>query len=120
MIPLRHALIVLACAFVFSAPPILAGGASDEFLRGDVDGNQTYNPLADAVYLLNFGFLAGPPPPCLDAADADDSGAVNALVDGMWILGHGFLGGPPPPHPFPDCGADPTDDDLSCVVIVCP
>ena len=35
------------------------------FLRGDSDGDGIFNALSDALNLLDFGFLSGPPPPCL-------------------------------------------------------
>ena len=84
------------------------------FIRGDVDFDGLFNGLTDALYLLNYGFLRGDPPPCLDAADADDSGDVNALTDSLVILAHQFSGGPPPPPPYPDPGVDPTPDPLGC------
>ena len=92
----------------------------DAFQRGDCNGDGTLNALTDGLFLLTFGFLGGPPPPCDDAADANDDGVINALADGLYVLQFGFLQGPPPPAPFPCCGADPTDDDLECAVSACP
>ena len=53
-------------------------------------------PENGTFYLLTFGFLGGPPPPCLESAEADGDGVQNALADALYILTHGFLGGPPP------------------------
>jgi len=50
---------------------------------------------------------------CLKAGDANDSGVLD-LSDGVYLLAYLFLGGPAPPAPFPDCGTDPTDDELDC------
>ena len=85
------------------------------FIRGDCDFNLIINPLIDAIFLLNFGFILGSPePPCLDACDANDDGNFNALVDGLYILVFGFVDGPPPPPPHPLCGSDPTPDGVTC------
>ena len=84
------------------------------FLRGDVDGNGSVFSLLDGLYLLEWGFTAGPEIPCQRAADADDDGVVFPILDAIMILGFGFTGGAAPPEPFPDCGTDPTPDALSC------
>ncbi len=86
-----------------------AGGS---FLRGDGNGDGTID-LADAVYTLNYLFLGGAAPACLDAADVDDSGEVQ-LTDAIYTLGFLFSGGAPPPVPWPDCGEDPTAEGLDC------
>jgi len=92
-----------------------------EFIRGDSDGNGIFNALADGLHLLNFGFLGGPPPPCLEAADADGDAVQSALVDALYILTHGFAGGPPPGAPYPSCGSDPDPaNSLGCDVSTCP
>ena len=90
------------------------GGNQVLFVRGDVDAEGTFNALVDSLFLLEFGFLAGPPPPCDGAADADDNGEMNTLVDALYILTYGFLHGAAPPAPFPDCGPDPTNDPIGC------
>ena len=89
------------------------------FLRGDADGNASFNGLADGLYALRFQFLAGsPPPPCMDAADANDDGSFSGIVDGIYCLNFQFVGGsPPPPSPGPFvCGPDATNDPLECAV----
>lgn len=90
------------------------------FIRGDADGNGVFNPLADILYILGFGFLGGPALPCQEAGDLDGNGAFNPLADGLFGLTFGFLGGPPPPQPFPDCGADPDAPGLGCESTTCP
>ena len=89
------------------------------FARGDTDGDGEVHPIVDAVFLLNFGFSNGSPPPCPDAADVDDDGFLKILVDALYLLHFGFLSGSPPAAPYPFCGLDPTSDDLTCVRI-CP
>ncbi len=36
------------------------------------------------------------------------------LTDGIRILNFLFSGDEPPASPFPDCGIDPTQDELTC------
>ena len=91
---------------VYGIPP------SVEFVRGDADSDGELN-ITDAVYTLSFLFLGGAFPTCEDAADVDDLGTVE-LTDAVYLLDHLFLGGAPPPAPYPEAGADPTDDALGC------
>jgi hypothetical protein len=83
-----------------------------EFVRGDANPNGVVD-LSDAVFIFNFLFLGGPAPPCLKSADTNDDGSMD-LSDGVSLLSHLFLGGPDPLGPFPACGDDPTDDELTC------
>ena len=72
--------------------------------------------ITDAIATLQYLFMGGRPPTCLDAADSNDDGAVN-LTDPLLSLLHLFQGGAPPPAPFPDPGQDPTPgDQLSCAI----
>jgi hypothetical protein len=84
------------------------------FIRGDANGDGSIN-LTDAVFLLNYLFVSGPEPPCLDAADVNDSGQID-LGTGVYLLNFLFLGGPSPLLPHPLCGPDPTCDLLDCEV----
>lgn len=99
-----------------SIPTTVAGSMEvvPAFRRGDADADGVVNVLADAIYLLSFGFMGGPPPPCDDAVDVDDNGVLNSLSDGLALLSYGFLGGPPPAPPGIVCGVDPTPDVLGC------
>ncbi|MEM7232476.1 MAG: hypothetical protein AAF517_09895, partial [Planctomycetota bacterium] len=88
----------------------------DFFLRGDADSSLAIN-ITDGIFILNFLFLGGATPGCLDSADADDSGSVN-ITDGIFLLNFLFLGGPTPPAPHPDCGRDPTVGDVAdCITL---
>jgi hypothetical protein len=82
------------------------------FIRGDADSSGQMD-LTDAIAVLNFLFLGGPPPLCDDAADADDSGEIS-ITDGIRILGRLFLGDRELPAPSDQPGQDPTPDLLSC------
>jgi hypothetical protein len=91
----------------------LPRGIPGTFIRGDADADGRLN-LTDAVAMLNYLFLDGALPPCLDAADADDSGGID-LTDPVTALNYLFLGSRPLPPPGP--GArwfDPTADGLTC------
>jgi hypothetical protein len=94
-------------------PGMPNSGAGALFVRGDMNGDGVWD-LTDPVFLLLHLFVGGPAPRCLDAADADDNGRL-ALTDSIRLLGFLFLGGPAPPEPFPVCGADLTEDALSCL-----
>ena len=83
----------------------------DTFRRGDSNASGDLN-ITDSVFVLNWLFLGGPDPPCLDAADTDDSGDID-INDGVRSLYCLFLLGGCPPAPGPDtCGPDPTPDFL--------
>ena len=93
-------------------------GLKPKFVRGDVDQDSSAPGLpqigqTDAIVILNWLFLGGPRPNCVDAADADDDGTVN-VSDPSYLLNYAFSGGQAPAQPFPACGFDPTDDCLSC------
>jgi predicted outer membrane repeat protein len=81
------------------------------FIRGDANDDGGVD-LSDAIGILQYQFLAGEKPKCMDAADADDTGAID-LSDPIFILNYLFLAGTHPPAPGPEaCGVDPTADDL--------
>ena len=78
-----------------------------EFIRGDFDGDGTFNGLIDAVAFLDFQFQGGKPAPCTEASDADGDGTYNGLIDSLHTLNHQFQSGPPPAATYPNCGVDP-------------
>jgi parallel beta-helix repeat protein len=83
------------------------------FVRGDSNADGATD-LSDAVTILAFLFLDGSSNlGCEKSADANDSGALD-ISDAVYILSFLFLGGPAPEQPFPDCGPDPTIDELTC------
>ena len=86
-----------------------------EFTRGDANNSGDVSAIPDALYLLKWGFTAGPAPECDAAADVDGNGILNALTDPLYLLRWNFQGGDEPPDPGPDeCGPDP--DDAECEV----
>ena len=88
------------------------------FVRGDADSNGRIE-LTDGIRILEFLFVAGPPPTCLDAADGDDDGRLR-ITDAVRIFLWLFGGGAPLADPGPrqdlavyestDCGVDTTHD----------
>ena len=95
---------------------------SARFVRGDANADAQID-VTDAIFVLNYLFVGGKKPPCMDAADINDSGgAAPDISDPVYLLSFLFLGGPAPPLPggksqfsFKDCGADPTADAMGCV-----
>lgn len=98
--------------------PSPCGNGEPTFVRGDADGNGSFNGLIDGLFTLNAIFAGGFPPPCADAADFDDSGSIN-LTDGFGMLNYQYAGGPPPVGGF-ECSPDPTDDSFECDGSTCP
>ena len=50
---------------------------------------------------------------CRKAADSNDDGRVN-ILDAIGIVSQLFRGRDALPVPFPECGDDATEDQLSC------
>lgn len=90
-------------------PPVI-----ENFRRGDVNGDQSFN-MSDVIASLGNLFQSQTEMPihCLDAADANDDGSFN-LSDPIFGLYYLFNGGPSPLQPFQQCGQDPTVDPLDC------
>ncbi len=105
---------IVAAGFTLM-PTTLEGvtvGADTPFVRGDANADGGVN-VADAVYVLQYIFLAGSAPSCQKAADGNDDGDLN-VADAIVILGYLFMHSSPFPPPFPACGVDTTDDNLHC------
>ncbi len=93
--------------------PAGGGAACVKFMRGDSSGDRTLD-ITDAIFSLNYLFLAGAAPGCLYAADTNDDGA-NDITDPIHTLWYIFAGGPVPPFPLTLCGDDYTKDQLACI-----
>ena len=97
-------------------------GPINMFTRGEVNNLPSVN-LTDALVILQYLFVGGAEPGCLDAADVDDRGGLN-LTDAVALLNYLFLAGSPPSFPgvspigdFFDF--DPTPDSLTCGCFRC-
>ena len=82
------------------------------FVRGDANTDGGAD-LSDAIFIFNHLFSGGDAPPCRKSADTNDDGKLD-LSDGIFLLSFLFLAGDTPADPFPGCGNDSTEDDLSC------
>jgi hypothetical protein len=92
--------------------PCGADPCEPEFLRGDGNGDGVVD-LSDAVFTLLYLFAGRAAPDCEKSLDADDNGRLE-LTDAVFTLGFLFRGGPRIRQPYPDCGVDPTADELAC------
>ena len=69
-------------------------------LRGDVnhDGGSVQD-IADVVWMVQYMFQGGPPPPCFDEGDINgDGGSVMDIADLTYLIEYMFASGPPPPE----------------------
>ncbi len=66
-------------------------------LAGDANDDDAIN-VGDAVWMINYVFKGGPPPPCTDEGDANNDCALN-VGDAVYLINYVFKGGPPP-----ECG----------------
>jgi hypothetical protein len=82
---------------------VSSSSAFAQVKRGEVNGDGTLN-LSDSIASLDFLFIGGRAPVCLDAADANDDGRFD-ISDPVFTLAFLFLGGPAPPATPPDCGS---------------
>ncbi|MFH1686117.1 MAG: hypothetical protein ABIE70_01180 [bacterium] len=68
---------------------------------GDVNHDGAGPDIADLVYLVNYMFNGGPPPPCDEGglfveADVNGDGAGPDIADLVYLVNYMFNGGPPP------------------------
>ncbi|MEA3296228.1 MAG: hypothetical protein U9R56_00005, partial [candidate division Zixibacteria bacterium] len=62
---------------------------------GDADGSGDGPDVADLVYLVNYMFNDGPPPPVLEAVNIDGLGGVD-IADLVYLVNYMFNDGPSP------------------------
>ncbi|MGE3166586.1 MAG: hypothetical protein AB7O52_16925 [Planctomycetota bacterium] len=89
------------------------GCGTPSLIRGDCNADGNFN-IADPISLLGYLFSQGVTPVCFDACDCNDDGQAN-IADAICTLSVLFGGAAPPPAPYPGCGTDPTNDQLSCL-----
>ncbi|MBN1419567.1 MAG: dockerin type I repeat-containing protein [Planctomycetes bacterium] len=91
---------------------LFLAGDPEVFIRGDADGSGTIED-ADAALVAAWLWKAGPPPACFDAADANDDGAITE--EDVLLISQVLQSDIQPlPPPFPQPGADPTPDGITC------
>ena len=65
-------------------------------MRGNVDGDPDDNVNGnDVLYLINYAFVSGPEPPCMEEADVDGDGTINGN-DVLYLINYAFNSGPAP------------------------
>jgi len=76
---------------------LMAGYVGATFVqRGDVNADGIVN-VNDVVYLINYLFVPGSPPPVpLEAGDANCDGVAN-VNDVVYLINYLFVPGSPPP-----------------------
>ena len=82
------------------------------FIRGNANDDLGID-IADPIWIVNELYLDGPATACPDDADANDDGLLDAS-DVVYLIEYLFRAGVSPPAPFPECGADPTEDEVDC------
>ena len=80
--------------------------------RDDVNSDGLID-IADGIWIIGEIYYGGPLSTCADAADVNDDGEKD-LSDAIYTFSYQFLGRQQPIAPFPQCGIDPTIDDLDC------
>ena len=65
------------------------------FVCGDINGDGSDPDIADLVYLVDFMFAGGTPPPVPEAANVDGTGGID-IADLVYIVDYMFNGGPGP------------------------
>ncbi len=66
-------------------------------MRGDVNHDGAPNiDISDLVYMVDYMFTGGPPPPCMEEGDIDASGGID-ISDLVYLVDYAFNGGSLPP-----------------------
>ena len=91
----RIALFALMCVALTAV--CIAGIVEDPGVlwRGDANDSGSIN-TSDVVFLSNYLYSGGPPPPCWDQTDCNDDGSINGS-DPVYLSNWLFNGGSAPP-----------------------
>lgn len=65
------------------------------FICGDIDNSGADPDIGDLVYLVDWMFSGGPPPPVMGAADVNNSGGNIDISDLVHLVDYMFTSGPP-------------------------
>jgi ankyrin repeat protein len=106
----RSFILLLACQMVVAT--FVLCPLTQAQLCGDFNYDGIVN-VADIVYLMNYCFLNGPPPPNPDSAEADGYQFLN-IRDAVYLVNYLFWSGPPPTNcpatnPEYQCNLEPAD-----------
>jgi hypothetical protein len=81
------------------AVQVLRFECTEPWYCGDVDGNGVGPDIADLVYLADFMFGDGPPPPNMGAVDVNGDGVGPDIADLVYLVTYMFSDGPEPNCP---------------------
>lgn len=87
-----------SAAALITYAKILFGESTVAEVDGDVDHNGQID-IGDIVYMVDYMFQWGPPPPILNSADVDGTCLID-ISDLLYLVDYVFLGGP---APLPGC-----------------
>ena len=82
------------------------------FLRGDANQDGRIN-ITDGLFVLNYLFLGGPEPSCMEAANFSDGFELD-IATPVYLFRALFVGDVQLQVPFEECGADPTPTGMGC------
>ena len=74
----------------------LLGDISIDYICGDVNSSGSDPDISDLVYIIDYMFRDGPPPPLPTSADVDGSGGPIDISDLVYLIDYMFTGGPAP------------------------
>ena len=66
---------------------------------GDINGDGDGADIADLVYLVEYMFNSGPPPPLMETTDVNGSGDGPDIADLIYLVNYMFNSGPEPNCP---------------------
>ena len=73
----------------------LKGYEQQPYICGDINGDCQGPNMADLIYLLDYIFFGGPPPPVIGTANVDGNNGTN-IIDVIYLVAYMFEGGPEP------------------------
>ena len=76
--------------------PSTPGSSNGTLVCGDIDNNGSGPDIGDLLFLVEYMFLNGPPPPQLEATDLDGSGGNIDVADLLYLIDYMFQQGPEP------------------------
>ncbi len=73
---------------------LMVGAGGPPYICGDIDSDGDGPNIGDLVYMVDFMFNDGPPPPVPEAADVDGSGGEIDIADLVYLVDFMFNDGP--------------------------
>jgi hypothetical protein len=63
------------------------------FVCGDIDFSGGIPDISDILYMVEYMFQGGPPPPIMESSDVNNSGGVPNITDLIRMVDYMFQGG---------------------------